>query len=326
MPPIKISRRGFLKLFAGATPTLVATQAMPAAPAPPTLRKVFLAEAYIAGFRYYEGMQDNVLAALAVGDELALRRQPDNPHDPNAIAIYTLDGRKLGYVPRSENLAPAVIADQDVPLSAEIVAVTTDAQPWERVRVRVYQQIADAPASPEVLAPARTAEPARIAPATAAAPLQISPPLDLDAVVGERIRWWVQYFEEVDYGLRLCPPRGDRDACVCCGYPTLEDAICPLCLWTDDGEADCFAPTYINCGANAGYSLAEARVNFHERLTMHRPDDPRSRLDASPEALAAKRAMIAAFDRMQDTTNDAAIQGLWFTVYRNEDLLTCAFD
>ena len=27
MPPIKISRRGFLKLFAGATPTLVATQA-----------------------------------------------------------------------------------------------------------------------------------------------------------------------------------------------------------------------------------------------------------------------------------------------------------
>jgi len=32
------------------------------------------------------------------------------------------------------------------------------------------------------------------------------------------------------------------------------------------------------------------------------------------------------FDRMHDATDDATIQGLWFTVYRNEDLLTCAFD
>jgi hypothetical protein len=104
-----------------------------------------LAEAAIAGFRYYDGMRDEVLATLHPGGELVLRREPENPHDPNAIAIHTSGGRKLGYVPRIDNLTPAMIADPDVPLGAQILAVAPEAPPWERVRVSIYQQIADVP-------------------------------------------------------------------------------------------------------------------------------------------------------------------------------------
>jgi len=36
----------------------------------------------------------------APGSALTLRREPDNPHDPSAIAVDLSDGTPLGYVPR----------------------------------------------------------------------------------------------------------------------------------------------------------------------------------------------------------------------------------
>jgi hypothetical protein len=35
---------------------------------------------------------------LKVGDEVKLVRQPDNPHDKNAIVIIDSDGNRLGYL------------------------------------------------------------------------------------------------------------------------------------------------------------------------------------------------------------------------------------
>jgi hypothetical protein len=42
----------------------------------------------------------------APGRALRLRREPDNPHDPNAVAVLLESGEPLGYVPRE--LAPEV--------------------------------------------------------------------------------------------------------------------------------------------------------------------------------------------------------------------------
>jgi hypothetical protein len=44
--------------------------------------------------------------AAAPGRALVLRAEPDNEHDPNAVAVLTEDGSSLGYVPRE--LAPSV--------------------------------------------------------------------------------------------------------------------------------------------------------------------------------------------------------------------------
>ncbi len=38
-------------------------------------------------------------AHVQIGEQVIVRRQPENPHDPNAIAIYTLQGQQLGYIP-----------------------------------------------------------------------------------------------------------------------------------------------------------------------------------------------------------------------------------
>ncbi len=40
--------------------------------------------------------------SLQQGDRLRLVREPDNEHDHNAIAVLTIEGRKLGYVPRND--------------------------------------------------------------------------------------------------------------------------------------------------------------------------------------------------------------------------------
>jgi hypothetical protein len=89
----------------------------------------------------YNGMEEDVYAGLATGDELELRREPDNPHDSNAIEVYTRDGIKLGYVPRIANPIPASIADQDVAIGAEIADLEVDPDEFPPVQMRLYMVI-----------------------------------------------------------------------------------------------------------------------------------------------------------------------------------------
>jgi HIRAN domain len=44
--------------------------------------------------------------AAAPGRPLTLRAEPDNPHDPNAVAVLLESGETVGYVPR--DVAPLV--------------------------------------------------------------------------------------------------------------------------------------------------------------------------------------------------------------------------
>jgi hypothetical protein len=48
--------------------------------------------------------------AAAPGSPLELRRDPANEHDANAIAVYSSDGRQVGWVPRglAEEVAPSL--------------------------------------------------------------------------------------------------------------------------------------------------------------------------------------------------------------------------
>lgn len=60
--------------------------------------------------------------AAAPGSPLRLRRDPANPHDPNAIAVETADGSdQLGWVPRevAAELAPEIDAGR--PWSAVVL-------------------------------------------------------------------------------------------------------------------------------------------------------------------------------------------------------------
>lgn len=62
-------------------------------------RSRHLMDCHIAGFTYYDGL--DVLDNLKPGTPVDLKAEPDNPYDPEAVAIYYGD-TKLGYIPRAK--------------------------------------------------------------------------------------------------------------------------------------------------------------------------------------------------------------------------------
>ena len=68
--------------------------------AKPASRHVFVQRSQIAGFQYYDG--PHVSAYVEGQCAPTLQREPYNPYDRHAVAIYW-QGHKVGYIPRGEN-------------------------------------------------------------------------------------------------------------------------------------------------------------------------------------------------------------------------------
>ena len=91
----------------------------------------------LAGFRHHHGAE--VLRDLRPGDRLELVREPENPHDPNAVRVEWR-GVTLGYVPRADNAAVARQLDRGTALEARVTALersldrlATDLQRIDRI-------------------------------------------------------------------------------------------------------------------------------------------------------------------------------------------------
>ena len=78
----------------------------------------------VAGVAGAAAHHADVLAtdAVAPGQPLELRRDPDNPHDPNAIAVHAPGGGQAGWVPRE--------------LAAELAPRLDAGEPWSAVVLR----------------------------------------------------------------------------------------------------------------------------------------------------------------------------------------------
>ncbi|MGW8268847.1 MAG: HIRAN domain-containing protein [Burkholderiales bacterium] len=84
----------------------------------------------LAGFAHYEAA--SVWDALREGDALVLHREPENPHDPNAVRVEWR-GHMLGYVPRRNNAALAWALDRGQALHARIVQLRAHPNPARRI-------------------------------------------------------------------------------------------------------------------------------------------------------------------------------------------------
>ena len=102
----------------------------------PTVR-LLVQSSPLAGFRYHAAAE--VWQGLRIGDPLELRREPDNPHDANAVSV-SWRGRKLGYLPRRENAAAAWGLDRGQALHARISRLAPHPNPARRIEVEVYAE------------------------------------------------------------------------------------------------------------------------------------------------------------------------------------------
>ena len=96
--------------------------------------KLLVQSSPLAGFRYAEASQ--VWSELRLGDPLELVREPDNPHDRNAVRV-DWRGRKLGYVPRAENEALAWAMDRGERVTARISRLQEHPNPRLRIEFEV---------------------------------------------------------------------------------------------------------------------------------------------------------------------------------------------
>ena len=96
-----------------------------------------MATYHIAGFQHWDGAL--ALGKLKPGTELHLAPEPENPHDPDAVAIY-LEQVKLGYVPASENAAVSLLSfyGHADAFELRVLQVDAEADPWHQVRVGLY--------------------------------------------------------------------------------------------------------------------------------------------------------------------------------------------
>ena len=132
-----MKRRNFLGTFAVAFATPLAAKAHRLAPAAgrgDRARELLIQRNPVAGFQYHDG--ETVWPGLAEGDALRLRREPDNPYDRKAVAVYW-HRAKLGYVPRSANTAIAQMMDRDERLAARIARLSKSEDPWRPVEISI---------------------------------------------------------------------------------------------------------------------------------------------------------------------------------------------
>jgi len=95
---------------------------------------ILLQDSPLAGFQYHAGK--TLWPQMQVGDALTLIREPDNPHDAQAVRVEWR-GHKIGYVPRRENADVARFMDGGQTLVARIVRLSEVRDPWSRVRFEI---------------------------------------------------------------------------------------------------------------------------------------------------------------------------------------------
>ena len=123
------NRRNFLKgllTFGAATVTTVAAKTHT-----PSATK--LTTVKVAGLQYGE-CADHVFKHK---ESLQLLREPDNPYDTYAIAIYK-ENKKVSYIPQTNSRIIASLMDSGNRVHATVRYFKKYEAPWERVWVSVW--------------------------------------------------------------------------------------------------------------------------------------------------------------------------------------------
>lgn len=102
----------------------------------PFEKDIFLFDTHIAGTSYFDGIEE-LEAHLNEDDKLDFFREPDNKYDKRAIVIKTIDGVKIGYVPRYDNAIFSRLMDAGKLLFGRISSKEGSGR-WVRINIKVY--------------------------------------------------------------------------------------------------------------------------------------------------------------------------------------------
>ena len=86
----------------------------------PLIKEIHLFDSYVSGTMFID--EKDVLEKLVSGQEVSLERET-NKFDENAVALYTTDRKKIGYIPEEDNSIFARLMDAGKLLRGRIRSV-----------------------------------------------------------------------------------------------------------------------------------------------------------------------------------------------------------
>lgn len=102
----------------------------------PFEKDIFLFDTYVAGTTHIEGIEE-LERHLNTNDKLEFFREADNQYDKQAIVIKTIDGVKIGYVPKQDNVIFARLMDAGKLLFGRITSKEKKGS-WVKIYIKVF--------------------------------------------------------------------------------------------------------------------------------------------------------------------------------------------
>lgn len=102
----------------------------------PYEREIFLFDTQVAGTSYVDNIKE-IESKLETDVRLEFFREPDNKYDKKAIVIKTVDGDKVGYVPRQDNVIFSRLMDAGKLLFGKVSSKEIKGE-WLRIGLKVY--------------------------------------------------------------------------------------------------------------------------------------------------------------------------------------------
>ena len=89
----------------------------------PLIKEIHLFDTYVSGTMFID--EKDVLEKLVSGQEVSLEREK-NKFDENAVAFYTTDRKKIGYIPEEDSMIFARLMDAGKLLRGRIRSVENE--------------------------------------------------------------------------------------------------------------------------------------------------------------------------------------------------------
>ena len=102
----------------------------------PFERDIYLFDSHVAGTTFISGIKE-LEPHLNINDRLDFFREPDNEYDPKAIVIKTVNGVKIGYVPKDDNLIFSRLMDAGKLLFGRITNKETKGN-WIKIDIKIF--------------------------------------------------------------------------------------------------------------------------------------------------------------------------------------------
>lgn len=102
----------------------------------PFEKDIFLFDTYVAGTTHIEGIEE-LEPHLNIDDRLEFFREPDNQYDKQTIVIKTIEGIKIGYVPKQDNIIFARLMDAGKLIFAKITSKEKKGS-WIKIDIKVF--------------------------------------------------------------------------------------------------------------------------------------------------------------------------------------------